>query len=65
MRFNDQLEPLERSILGLYIGKPGKGVKMITFKEEDFKKEFAPAHAIIEHIERENGEKFVRMSYQV
>ncbi|MBG9692550.1 hypothetical protein ABD91_17300 [Lysinibacillus sphaericus] len=54
----------ERSTLELYIGKMGQGSKIRTFKEKDFKKELAPAHAIIERIENK-GEKLVRMTYNV
>lgn len=48
----------------LVLGSTGKGTKVITFKEENFKKELAPKNANIEYIEA-NGKKMVKMTYQI
>lgn len=42
--------------------KLGKGIKIITFKADEFKKELAPQNANIQHIEVD-GIKKVRMIY--
>lgn len=52
----------EKYMHNVVVGRVGKGIKVITFKEENFKKELAPKNANIEYIEI-NGKKMVKMTY--
>lgn len=45
------------------LGKSGKAVKLITFKESDFKKELAPAHAKL-NKRIIDGETYIFMTYE-
>ncbi|MCU5065065.1 hypothetical protein OB986_28145 [Bacillus cereus] len=46
----------------LALGKPGKGIKTIFFKESDFKPELAPKNAKVKRIKM-NDKNLVVMSY--
>lgn len=52
----------KRSLNNIYFGTPGKGYHIRNFKEEDFNKDLAPVHALIEYYEI-NGTNYVRMTY--
>lgn len=53
-----------RNLNKLCLGAIGPASKRIVIREEDFKKEYAPPNAKIEHIEID-GENYVRMTYRV
>lgn len=54
----------ERKLNHFVVGKLGNGIKSIVFRKDEFKKELAPSHAIIDEFEV-NGEERVRMQYKV
>ncbi len=51
-----------KEINSIIVGSIGSATKVITFKENEFKKELAPANAIIEHVEI-NNERCIKMTY--
>lgn len=51
-----------RVMNNIVIGSMGSASKVITFKENEFKKELAPTNAMIEYVEI-NNEKCVKMTY--
>lgn len=53
---------INRVMNSKYIGRLGSASKIITFKENEFKRELAPANAIIEDVFI-NNEKCIRMTY--
>lgn len=51
-----------REINSIIVGRIGLATKVIILKESEFKKELAPATAIVDHVEI-NKERCVKMTY--